>query len=263
MCSPDATHAAPELPAVDERLISPGSCYEIYDGVLVHVAPADELRGARRSKILALIEAHAGPELDVAYRMLTRTSETSDVAPDVSVFPYARDPATGGRQLERLVFEVVNSESLSHAARKAAKLVARGVHRVFAIDVERACALEWSASLGGWSELDASAHIEDPALAAPLPIEALLLATSADEVIARALVIRRDPVIEAARAQYRSGGRREGLSDVLFEVLAARDVALDSFDRARILGERDPDRLLRWITRAGTCANIAEVFEGA
>lgn len=263
MSSRDATHAAPALPAVDERLISPGSRYEIFDGMLVHAAPADELRGMRRSKILALIEAHTGPEFDVAYRMLTRTSETSDVAPDISVFPCARDPETGGRQLERLAFEVVRTGSLAHAARKATELVARGVHRVFAIDVERACALEWSASLGSWTPLDDSGHLEDLALAAPLPIQALLLATSTDDAIARALVIQRNPVIEAARARYRAEGRRGGLSDVLFELLATRDVALDGFDRARILGERDPERILRWITRAGTCADIAEVFEEA
>jgi hypothetical protein len=261
--SRDATQAASGLPAVDERLISPGSRYEIYDGVLVHTAPADELHGMRRSKILALVEAHTGPAFDVAYRMLTRTSETSDVAPDISVFPYARDPETGGRQLERLAFEIVRTGSLAHAARKAAKLVARGVHRVFAVDIEQALALEWSASRGSWTPLDERGHLEDLALAAPLPIQALLIATSADDVIARALVIQRDPVIEAARARYRAEGRQEALSDVLFELLATRDVALDSFDRARILGERDPDRVLGWITRAGTCADIAEVFEPA
>jgi len=263
MSSPDATPADRPLPAVDERLISPGSCYEIYDGVLVHVAPAAALRDARRSKILALIEAHTGPEFDVAYRMLTRTSETSDVAPDISVFPYARDPETGGRQLERLAFEVVHTGSLAHAARKAAKLVARGVHRVLAIDGERAVALAWSPALESWSPLDERGYLEDLALAAPLPIQALLLATSTDEVTARALVIERDPAIEAARARYRAEGRRDVLSDVLFELLATRDVALDSFDRARILGERDPERVLRWITRAGTCADIAEVFASA
>jgi hypothetical protein len=49
---------------------------------------------------------------------------------------------------EHLVFEVVSTESIGHAARKAAKLSARGVRRVFAIDVERSRALEWSAELG-------------------------------------------------------------------------------------------------------------------
>jgi len=263
MSSPNATEADRALPAVDERLISPGSRYEVYDGVLVLTAPADELCGMRRSKLLALVEAHTGPAFDVAYRMLTRTSETSDVAPDVSVFPWARDPETGGRQLERLVFEIVRTGSLAHAARKAAKLAARGVHRVFAINVERAVALAWSAPEGSWTPLDQRGHLEDLALAAPLPIQALLHATSTDDVTARALIIQRNPVIEAARARYRAEAHQGPLSDVLFELLATRDVALDSFDRARILGERDPDRILGWITRAGTCADIAEVFASA
>jgi hypothetical protein len=159
--------------------------------VLVYVAPADERRGPRLSKILAILEAHTGPEFDVAFRMLTRTSETSDVAPDVSVFPFARDPATGGRQLEHLAFDVVNTELLSHAARKAVKLVARGVRRVFAIDVETDRALEWSRALGTWSVLDTSAHIEDPALAAPLLIEALVVPARAHNAMARAFVVKR------------------------------------------------------------------------
>ena len=69
--------------------------------------------------------------------MLTRTSETSDIAPDVSVFPRARDEVTGGRQLEQLAFEVVSTERLSHAADKAQRLVDRGVRRVFAVDATR------------------------------------------------------------------------------------------------------------------------------
>src|SRR5215831_4299942 len=47
-------------------------------------------------------------------------------------------------------------------ARKAAKLAARGVRRVFAIDVERSRALEWSAALGTWSLLDPAGQITDP-----------------------------------------------------------------------------------------------------
>jgi Uma2 family endonuclease len=147
MSSADASHVDPELPDVDERLVAPESGYEIYDGKLVRAAPAGEARGTRLSKIVTLVEIHTRPELDVACGMLTRTSETSDIAPDVSVFPRARDLLTGGRQLEQLVFEVVSPESLGHAGRKAAKLIARGVRRVFAIDVEQVRALEWSASL--------------------------------------------------------------------------------------------------------------------
>jgi hypothetical protein len=74
--------------------------------------------------------------------------------PDVSVYPDAPDPRTGGRQLEQLAFELASTQSLGHAGRKAAKLAGRGVRRVFAIDVERSRALEWSAALGAWRELD-------------------------------------------------------------------------------------------------------------
>ncbi len=258
MSSSDATHADSELPPVDVRLAEPEARYEILDGELVHVPPADEPHGTRHSKISALVEAHAASDFDVASDMLTRTSRTSDVAPDVSVFPCARHPETGGRQLEQLAFEIVSTESLGHAGRKAAKLAARGVRRVFAIDVERARALEWSHALGTWSVLETSAHIEDPALAAPLPIEALVVAAKADDAMVRAFVVKRNPVIEAVRAE----GKREGLAVALVDILATRGVSLDATDRARILGEQDPDRLRRWIARASTCANATELFAG-
>lgn len=51
------------------------------------VSPADEPHGTRRSKISALLEAHAREDFEVASDMLTRTSEFDDMAPDVSVFP--------------------------------------------------------------------------------------------------------------------------------------------------------------------------------
>jgi len=199
--------------------------------------------------------------------MLTRTSETSDLAPDASVFPRARDPLTGGRQLEQLAFEVVSTESLSHAGRKAAKLVARGVRRVFAIDVEHTRALEWSAALGTWSMLAPGAVIEDPALAAPLPVASLVHAAEVDDTAARALLIKRNPVIEAAKAESladgKAAGSLRGKAEALIVVLDARGVALGSADRARILDQRDPATLAGWLLRAATCADVAELFEGA
>jgi hypothetical protein len=271
--SSDATPAGPELPPVDARLAIPGTRYEVDDGVLVHVPPADEPHGMRHSKVSALVEAHAALDFNVASDMLTRTSATSDIAPDVSIYPFARDPVTGGRQLEHLAFEVVSTGSLGRAGRKAAKLIARGVRRVFAIDVERARALEWSRSLDSWSVLDTSTSIEDPALGAPLSVHTLLHAAKADDAIAQALIIKRNPVIEAhasasnerSLAQGRAEGRQEGLlrgrAEALLATLAARGMSLSSADRARILDERDPDRLLDWISRAATCADIAAVFD--
>lgn len=258
--SSDATAADPELPPVDARLVTPETRFEMYDGVLVHVPPADPPHGMQHSKTAALLEAYAAPDFAVAIDMLTRTSRTSDFAPDVSVFPRAPDPRTGGRQLEHLAFEIVSTQSLSHAKRKAAGLVARGVRRMFAIDVVRARVLEWSGRLGTWSVHDTSSQLDDPTLVAPLPIIALLDAAAADDAMARAFIAKRNPVIEAYRAEGVLEGLTLGRTEALLAILEARGVPLDATARARILDERDPDRLLAWMTRAATCADIAEVF---
>ena len=212
---------------------------------------------------------HAAEDFDVASDMLTRTSETNDFAADVSVFPCAPDPETGGRQLEQLAFEVVSTESLGHAAAKAAKLVARGVRRVFAIDVRRARALEWSTSPASWSLLDPGTHIDDLALAAPLPVNALLHAAKADDAVARALIAKRNPEIEAAIAtqalQAWAEGKREGFADgmaeTLLAILDARGIALEVAERMRIRSERNPAILARWAVRAATCDTAARLFE--
>ena len=293
MSSSDATQATPDVLPVDARLVEPNTRYEILDGVLVHVPPADPPHGMRHAKLAALVDAHAGNDFVVAVDMLTRTSRTNDFAPDVSVFPAAPDPVTGGRQLEHLAFEIASTQSLSRAGDKAAKLIARGVRRVFAIDVERSRALEWSVTLDTWSVLESAAHIEDRALAAPLPIAALLHAARADDVVARALILKRNPEIEAVRAQDRmesllrgraegllrgraegrlrgrEEGKQEGVAEglvrgtarAILAILAARRIAIEPAARDRILAERDPDRLDRWLVRATICSGIDEILE--
>ena len=256
----DARPPTSELPPIDERLVAPGSRYEIYDGELAYVPPADPPHGTRHSKLSALVEAHAGAGFEVACDLLTRTSETSDVAPDVSIYPDAADPVTGGRQLEQLAFEVVSTQRLGRASRKAAKLVERGVRRVFAIDVEHERALEWSASRRDWVELDPGGEIVDPVLAAPLPIAAMLSSAAADDAMARALIAKRNPEIEALRIQDRQEGLVHGKAGALLLVLAERGISVSPPDRKRILGEVDVERLDRWIARATRCTDIAELF---
>ena len=78
--------------------------------------------------------------------------------------------------------------------------------------------------------------------------------------MARALLIKRNPVIGQARAQDRSEGKQEGLSEAIITALNARAITVDAAARARILGERDTTTLFRWVARASTCANIADVF---
>jgi Uma2 family endonuclease len=261
MSSSTSSRDDSDRPDIDERLVTPGTRYEMLDGELVYVAPAEGPHAILHSKVLALVEAHAGPEFDVACDLLTRTSKKNDLAPDVSVFPIAPDPQTHRRQLAQLAFEIVSTESLRHAGKKAAELVARGVRRVFAINVERERVLEWSSALGTWSMLDTSAHVVDPTFATPLPIEALVRAAKADDVVARALLAKGNPVINEARAQDRAEGKREGLAEALVTMLSARGIALDSAERVRIHGERDPAILARWLVRAATCRDALQLFD--
>jgi hypothetical protein len=265
--SPDASRVDPALPALDARLVAPETRFEMLEGRLVHVSPADPPHGTRHSKVSALLEAHTGLEFTVASDMLTRTSEGTDVAPDVSVFPSALDPVTGKRQLEQLAFEVVSTQSLGNARIKAAQLAARGVRRVFAIEVERSRALEWSAALGIWSVLDPAGQIDDPVLDVPLPIEALVTTARADDDVARALLRKRNPVLveklaerqAEGRAEGKAEGRAEGKAEAVIMVLMARGIVVEDVTRARLLAERDPHRLDRWIARATICTTSAEL----
>ena len=256
----DPAVADSDLPDIDDRLVEPGTPYEMLDGELVYVPPCDEPHGERQFQLCALLGAHTGDEFKVACDMLTRTSKVDDIAPDASVFPAARNPQTGRRQLEQLAFEVVSTQTLAHAARKAAKLAGRGVRRVFAIDVERSRALEWSATLGGWSVLDAAGHIVDPALAVPLPIETLIHSVKTDDAVARALDAKHNPVIETIRAEGKLEGKAEGLARAVITLLATRGLSLGPAERDRILGERDLAQLERWLVQSMSCATPDELF---
>lgn len=249
-----------ELPDINDRLVEPETPYEICDGVVVHVSPADPPHGKRHSQLCALIEAHTGPEFESAADLLTRTSRSDDIAPDVSVFPAAPDPATGGRQLEHLAFEIVSKQSLRSAGKNAAKLARRGVRRVFAIEIKRSRALEWSAKARAWRELDPAGHIADLALAVALPIAAVIHNAKADDAVARALLAKRNPVLVQDREEARTEGRPEGKAEAVIVLLTARGIAVNRATRARILAERDAQRLDGWIVRAARCAQAAELF---
>ncbi len=273
----DGSSPQPRDPlGVDERLVAPETRFEILDGTVVYVAPADEPHGTRHSKVAALVEAHAHDDFDVAVDMLTRTSVLDDMAPDVSVFPRARDAETGRRQLEQLAFEICSTERLADAGVKAAKLVGRGVRRVFAIDVERRRALEWSTATDGWRILGPDERIVDSALAAPLPVAALVDAAKADDAVAQALLAKRNPVLvgalrnshDAGAAEGRAEGRAEGmaegeakaLAESILAVLEARGLPVPGDVAARIRATLDPSALTSWLRRAATCTEVGGLF---
>jgi hypothetical protein len=257
--------SVPDLP-VDEPLIMPETRWEVIDGEVVYVSPAHEPHATRHSKLQAVLEVYKAAGFSAACDMLTRVSEKSELAPDASIYPTARDAETGRRQLEHIAFEICSTERLSESAIKAARLAERGVRRIFALDVERGRAVEWSRATGNWEILPIDAVVEDPALALPLPMRDVVAAAEVDDSIARALLHKQNPVLMQAlddtRAQGKIEGRAEGKAEAIVAVLERRGVAFSAHERRRILGERDPEILDRWLGAALDCAGVSDVLGG-
>ena len=252
-------------PAVDERLVMPETRFEIIDGEVVYVPPSDESHGTLHASLSAILKAHAAPAYSTAVDMLTRTSVKGDMAPDASVFPAERDPATGGRKIEALAFEVVSTERLSHAATKARALIGRGVRRVFAIDVKRRRALEWSRGTDAWEILPKDGTIADETLVRPMSIPALVDATGADDEIAAALLAKKNPVLEGALADAEKRGEERGelrgKAVALVAILSARGLRVQKKAEERILAAADVE-LDAWLARATTCASVEDLLRG-
>jgi Uma2 family endonuclease len=257
-----------DLPPPDERLVMPESGFEIVGGEVIAVSPAHEPHGNQHSKLSALLEAHCGEGYNCAVDMLTRTAWREDFAPDASIYAIARDPATGGRMLEELAFEIVVTESLAHAGDKAAKLVRRGVRRVFAIDVERGRALEWSREVDGWQILGPESEIVDVALDPALAVRDLVFAGKSDDAVARALLAKRNAVLQSALDARHAEGHAEGLAEgdargraaSIVAVLVARGLSPTPDERGRILAMRDAAVLDRWLSAVASCTGVADLL---
>ena len=191
--------------------------------------------------------------------MLTRLDADSDAAPDVSVLAEGPDPATGGRRVEEIAFEVLDSETLSHATRKVEKLIARGVRRAFCVRVADRAVYEWSRAHGDWEALEAGSSINDVCFRVPFVVEALVDRFLADDAIAEALLAARNHVIEKAlalreekgeargRVEGRVEGQVEGLR-LVFEQRLGRELSASecAMFQARVdaLGPRRVGRLV-------------------
>lgn len=251
---PASTHrrVEPRRPAVDERLVAPGTRYEALDGQLLFTPPADEPHGTAHLDLAAVLRVHATDSYRGAVDMLTRTTEVGDHAPDASIYPRERDPETGGRKLEELAFEIVSEQSMSVPTRKARDYIERGVRRVFCLDLGKRRALEWSRAKDDWEELSVDASIADACFVRPLPVRVLLDAASVDDAIAEALLAKKNPKIEAKIAAARA--------EAVLHVLAARDVIVTEGDRARVLACLDAEQLTRWMARAAVATRREDVF---
>jgi hypothetical protein len=239
------------LPAVDDHFIREGSPFVVVGRIVVAEPPADEPNATLHVTLAHILAAHLALGFSAAVDMLTRTSRTSDFAPDASVYPSARDPVTGGRQLEELAFEIVSKQRMSVATRKARELVRRGVRRVFCISVRRGELLEWSGPKKRWEPLSMSAGIDDRCFVRPVPVRALLDATVTDAAVVAALDARKSPAIAAIEARGRAAA--------LLELLSARGLTPTAEERAAIQAA-PAETLSVWIRRAVTADAVATVI---
>jgi Uma2 family endonuclease len=243
----------------DERIAEPETRYEIIDGQRAYVSPADEPHATEHLTLGYLLAAHVTRGYRGALDMLTRTSETSDYAPDASVFAADRDPVTGGRCLEELAFEIASTQSRASATRKARGLAERGVRRVFCVDIKRREVLEWDPAGDSWRPLAANGAIEDRCFIRPLSVAALLSAAGSDDEVARALHAKDNPVLADIRAEGRAEGHARGRAESVIAVLEARGLEVPADLRARILACTDLGRLDRWLVRAMTAAAAEDI----
>jgi Putative restriction endonuclease len=260
------------LPAVDERLVAPESHAEIVDGVVYETMGANPPHARQHTEVTHVFRGCLASGYEASVDMLTRADKKTDAAPDVSVYPSGTDPDTGGRLLEEIAFEVVDTESVEHVTKKTRKLAKRGVRRLFYVHVAQRAVFEWAHAEGEWKKLDDAAEIVDRCFSVPIPVRALVDRVLADDTVARALLAGGNRVLDAALRQQRAQGLRDGRAQGLQDGLAKgrRDalrmlakvagIALSSDDEARIDACNDVATLDRWIANGRSATTAAELL---
>ncbi len=66
---------------------------------------------------------------------------------------------------------------------------------------------------------------------------------------------------EKLRADERNEGLAKGEARAVLTVLRARGVAVSDAARERILAQKDPERLDRWLEKAAVAASVSEVID--
>jgi len=254
------------MPGLDDHLVKPEVTRdEIVRGERMVAMPSLPEHGDRHFGIDYVLGAHVKSEYVGSTDLITRFSPGSDFATDTCIRRGGTDPSTGGRYLEEVAFEVVNTQSASELRVRAEDVTARGVRRFFGIFVKKGLVAEWSSKKGTFVPIAPDGEIADPTLATPVSVRALLDAAEADNGVARALLSKNNPVLVAAREKEREEGREEGLlqgkASSLLAVLAAREMAPSPEVRQAIAACKSARTLDRWLKKALTARSADEVVQ--
>ncbi len=224
---------------------------EMVGGVVYQVFGADYPHAKHNGDLDYLLRGLAVPGYSSASDLKTRVAEDSDFASDSALVRDGIDPETGTRHLEEIAFEVVSQQNRGIATKKAPRMIRRGVRRVFAVFVKKKQVAEWSTASNEWVTLHPSAVIEDPILAEPLEVSAVLDAAKADDAVVRGLAKKNNPEILRIRAKERTEGKAEGLRQAILSLLATRGLDVSETVRDAVLSCTDPAVLDRWLRVVG------------
>ncbi len=258
-----------DVPGLDDRLVTPETREEMLRGVKLYAAPSNPEHGDPHCALDLLVHTHGRPGYRPSTDLLTRVADDGDFAADTTLRRAGIDPTTGGRYLEELAFEIVNTQSRAEVTAKAQDMTARGVRRVFAVFVKHDTVCEWRG--GQWQTLARDGAIDDPCFVRPLEVAAVLDAALAEDAAVRALAAKGNPellrrLLERelrGRAEGKSEGKAEGEVRALLTVLTARGFVVDDALRNRVESCQDLAVLTAWIARAATATALAQVFETA
>jgi len=256
------------FPPVDEHLVEPEVTRdEIIGGRRVVAFPAEAPHADQHGRLQYVLQAHVAPGYVAAVDLLTRLDQKSDFASDACVRREGVDPQTGKRHLEELAFEVVSEQREQDVSEKVPRMHRRGVRRIFAIFIKSQQVCEWSAEgPGSWRPLGLASSIEDPCLAKPLAVAALLDAAAADDAVVQALAAKDNPELrrmnDAARSEGKAEGRVEELATSILSVLEARGIAVSPDQRQEILRGADLDQLRHWLRRSALAVTADDILQG-
>jgi hypothetical protein len=249
------------FPGVDDHLVEPEATRdEIIGGRQVVAQPAQPPHARQRALLNHVLQAHLAPGYLGATNLLTRYDQDSDFASNACVYKEGTDPATGGRYLEEITFDVVSDQNEDAVAEKAPRRHRRGVRRIFALFVEDHRVCEWSPERQGWDSMDRDSEIEDPCLVTPLPVAALLGRDAAAIAVVKGLAAQGNPEIQRREAAAEAKGEAEGIAESILKFLDARGLAVSVAQRQEILLCRDLDRLDRWLRQVALAFSAAEVM---
>jgi hypothetical protein len=223
------------MPRVDDHLVRPEtSREEMVRGRRIIAAPAKQPHAQRQNEVGYVVRAHVASGYEVDTELLTRVGPRSDFATDVCVLRTGIDPATETRYLEELAFEVVSEQSLRDITERAEDLSTRGVRRLIAIFVKKNQVAEWSPESKRWIPLPFDAKLEDPTLARPMVVQALLDAAVADNEVVDALAAKGNARLAQREADARARGNTEGLTMGITALCEAFGILIGPSERTQM-----------------------------